>query len=482
MKYALLFAASALGIATLANGQNRIGTGDVSQTYATYCASCHGTNLEGGQGSSLVDGVWKYGGSDNEIAASIRNGYPDMGMIGWKDTLSEDEIRSLVIFIREKRQQALSEQLAAKTGPSNGVFRSERHAFTLEKVGEGTGIVWGMDFMPDGGIIATQRDGELWIFRDGQRLGPIEATPKVWQHGQGGLMEVQLHPDYEKNGWIYLGYSERGGRTDGGRDEGMTAIVRGRIKDGRWVDQQSIFHVPEEFHRSAGVHFGTRFVFQDGYLFFSIGDRGAQDQAQDLALPNGKVHRIWDNGEIPQDNPFVHIPGAYQSIWSYGHRNPQGLDAHPVTRELWSTEHGPRGGDETNLVKKGLNYGWPVITYGMNYNGKPITHKTAQEGLVQPKHYWVPSIAVCGIDFYEGDAFPYWKGDLFVAGLASEELHRLVIEGGKVVHDEIVMKGQGRIRDVASGPDGLLYVALVEASTRVGGIYRLAPAASSSDS
>ncbi|MGE9292617.1 MAG: PQQ-dependent sugar dehydrogenase, partial [Puniceicoccales bacterium] len=211
----------------------------------------------------------------------------------------------------------------------------------------------------------------------------------------------------------------------------------------------------------SGAHFGTRFVFKDGYLFFSMGDRGKQNMAQDVTRPNGKIHRIHDDGRIPEDNPFVDKPDAWPTIWTYGNRNPQGLDAHPITGALWETEHGPRGGDEVNLIRKGINYGWPVITYGMNYSGTPITDKTHAPGMEQPKHYWVPSIAVCGIDFYEGELFPNWKNNLFAGGLASNELHRIVInDDNEVVKDEIVLKGLGRIRDVASAPDGSLMLLL----------------------
>jgi glucose/arabinose dehydrogenase len=184
------------------------------------------------------------------------------------------------------------------------------------------------------------------------------------------------------------------------------------------------------------------------------------EMAQDLSRPNGKIHRIYDDGRVPGDNPFRAIANAYPTIWTYGNRNPQGLDMHPVTGEIWESEHGPRGGDEINVIQAGDNYGWPVITYGINYNGKPITDVTTAPGMEQPKHYWTPSIAVCGIDFYEGDQFPEWKYDLFAGGLASQELHRLQIEGEQIVSDEIILKDVGRVRDVASGPDGYLYVVL----------------------
>ena len=473
----IVLASLALAVATSASlfAQNRIGSGKVDELYQSHCASCHGKNLEGGSGQSLIDGIWKHGDTDEAIAKSIRDGFPELGMAPWKDALSDDQIRSLVIYIHEQNQLADSDALLKRLEPSNGVFQSDLHSFKLEKVVDADGILWSMDFLPNGDLIATERNGSLWIVRNGALTGPIEGTPDVWQHGQGGLLEVALHPDYAENRWIYLSYSENIGAEEGGKPAGMTAIVRGRIEDGKWIDQEEIFHAPGEFHTNAGVHFGSRFAFKDGYLYFSIGDRGRMDMAQDLARPNGKIHRIHDDGRIPSDNPFVDEPGAYGSIWSYGHRNPQGLDFHPETGELWETEHGPRGGDETNWIRKGLNFGWPVITYGMNYNGSPMTDQTAQEGMEQPMTYWVPSIAVCGIDFYEGNRFPDWKGNLFVSGMASQELHRLIISGNEIVGQEIVMKNQGRVRDLANGPDGYLYVSLTSGD-RKGSIYRLIPA------
>jgi glucose/arabinose dehydrogenase len=250
------------------------------------------------------------------------------------------------------------------------------------------------------------------------------------------------------------------GSNSAAQNAGMTAIVRGRIKDNAWTEEQTIFRAPESTYRGGGVHFGCRLVFQDGFLFFSIGERGQKEDAQDITRPNGKMHRVFDDGRIPPDNPFVSRPGAIPSIWTYGNRNPQGLDLHPVTGELWETEHGPRGGDELNIIRKGVNYGWPVITYGMNYNGTPITDITHKEGLEQPVIHWTPSIAVCGIDFYEGGKFPNWKNDLFVTGLARQELRRITIKGRTVAEQEVILKGIGRVRDVASGPDGFLYVIL----------------------
>jgi glucose/arabinose dehydrogenase len=298
---------------------------------------------------------------------------------------------------------------------------------------------------------------------------PITGIPDVWARGQGGMLEVALPPDHAESGWVYLAFSDP--RTVDGRPAAMTAVVRGRIEGHRWVDQQEIYRAPLETYRRTSHHFGTRLAFDgQGHLFFSIGDRGARDHAQQLDRPNGKIHRLRLDGSVPPDNPFTDRPDALASIWSYGHRNPQGLDFHPATGQLYSSEHGPRGGDELNLIEKAHNYGWPVITHGMNYNGTPITDRTEAPGMEQPITHWTPSIAVIGIDFYEGDRFPQWKHDLLVSSIASGNLRRVRVDGGKLVTDELLFNDQGRLRDVASGPDGLIYVLTTE-----GRILRLSP-------
>jgi len=322
------------------------------------------------------------------------------------------------------------------------------------------GRPWAVEFLPDGRLIYTEIAGALRVYDPASdRTTTISGTPEVWVHGQGGLLDVGLAPDHAETGWIYLAFAEPLGRV-GGRAAGLTAVVRGRIAGDRWVDQQDIWRPQADWARSAGVHFGTRLAFRDGYLFFSIGDRGRGDLAQDLGHPAGSVHRLHLDGRVPRDNPFVGQAGALDTIWSYGHRNPQGLVFRPGMDELWSAEHGPRGGDEVNLVLRGRNYGWPRVTFGMNYDGTPITAETSGLGLEPPVLHWTPSIAVCGIDFYTGAAFPAWQGDLFAGGLASEQLHRLRIRDGKVVTDEIVLRGIGRIRDVREGPDGFLYLVI----------------------
>jgi len=445
---------------------------EISQTYNLLCSGCHGANLEGGQTDSMLDDVWKHGGDDADLAKAIRDGFELQGMPGWKGELNEAQIRAMVVFIREKRAEASRRATTIAKPTDQELVQSREHAFRLRTVVDGLDTPWSMAFLPDGRWLVTELKGRLRVVENGRLLPEaVAGTPQVLAAGQGGLMEVALHPDYSKNGWIYLAYSDAapGDR----KDMGLTVVVRGRIKDNRWAEEQTIYRAPYELYRPGGVHFGCRLVFdRSGYLFFSIGERGHKEDAQNIARPNGKIHRIHDDGRIPADNPFVGRTNALASIWTYGNRNPQGLDLHPVTGELWETEHGPRGGDELNLILKGRNYGWPVITYGIDYNGTPISDLTEKAGMEQPVIHWTPSIAVCGIDFYEGNRFPKWKNSLFVTALAQQELRRVVLEGHRVTDQEVLFKNIGRLRDVACGPDGFLYVLLNKPDK----IVRLEPA------
>ena len=285
-------------------------------------------------------------------------------------------------------------------------------------------------------------------------------------------MDVVLHPQYADQGWIYLSYSEPLQGPIGGT-LGHTAIARGQLQEGRLADVEIVYRVPEQFYTPHSHHYGSRIVFdRAGFLYFAIGDRGQRLWAQNVEWPNGKIHRLHDDGAVPADNPFVGQEDAIESIWSYGHRNPQGMALHPETDQLWAAEHGPKGGDELNLVQRGLNYGWPAITYGINYDGTPITDQTHADGMEQPQTYWVPSIAVCGIDFYTGERFGNWQNDLLVTSLRFNRLHRLRLAGTEVVHDEIAYQGESRMRDVQTGPDGAIYLAVEDP----GRILRLVPA------
>ena len=337
------------------------------------------------------------------------------------------------------------------------IVKTEKVSFQVETYADGFEIPWGMAFLPDNRMMVTDRIGDLWIIeKDGKdKVKVIGEIPNVRSKGQGGMLDVAVHPDYNRNSYIYLSYS------DYSENKSHTSLIRAKLVNNSLVNSQIIFRPEEKFFTKRSLHFGSRIIFDDkGFIFFCIGDRGDRDLAQNLDMPNGKMYRIRDDGTIPIDNPFYYTKGAIKSIWSYGHRNPQGLAIHPSTRQLWEAEHGPRGGDEVNIILRGHNYGWPVITYGKNYSGTIISKLTHHEGMDQPVFHWTPSIAVCGIAFYEGSQFPEWKNNLLATSLKYERLHRVELDGMNMVKDEIIFEAESRVRDVEVGPDGIIYVAL----------------------
>jgi glucose/arabinose dehydrogenase len=312
-----------------------------------------------------------------------------------------------------------------------------------------------MAWLPDGRMLITERSGEIRIMENDLLLDTkVEGVPPVYARGQGGLLDIKLHPNYAENGWIYLSYSSPNPDGNGAH----TAVMRARLDGTNLVDQEKLFQAGP--YTTSGVHYGSRIVFDDqGYMFISVGERGTMENAQNLSNHSGKIHRLHDDGRIPEDNPFVNEAGAIASIWSYGHRNPQGMVRDAATGRLWAHEHGPRGGDELNIVERGKNYGWPVISYGINYNGTVLTELTEKEGMEQPVHQWTPSIAPCGMALYTGDQFPEWKGNLFVGALSFRYVARVVLDGDRFVEEEKLLDKVGRVRAIEQGPDGNLYVA-----------------------
>ena len=344
---------------------------------------------------------------------------------------------------------------------------SDQATFRVVEVAGGLEHPWAMAFLPDGDVLITERPGRLRIVREGVLdPTPIEGVPEVYASGQGGLLDVVLDPDFASNHLIYLSYAAEG------EDGAGTRVARARLGDGGLEDLEVIF---EGFMAGGGRHFGSRLGFDpDGYLFITLGERGQDEHAQELGDLAGKVVRLHPDGSVPEGNPFAGRDDAAPEVFSWGHRNPQGLAVHPETGRIWVVEHGPRGGDEVNLVAAGVNYGWPVITHGRAYSGLPMGEGSAKEGMAQPLHYWVPSISPSGLAFYGGDAFPQWQGDLFTGGLSGEVLARLELDGERVVEEERLLEGVlGRIRDVRVGPDGYLYLLTDESD---GGLHRLEPA------
>ncbi len=348
--------------------------------------------------------------------------------------------------------------------PDERVFKTEQYTVRAVTMVGGLYHPWGMAFLPDGRMILTERRGTMRLFENGKLVeSPIEGIPQAKEHGQGGLMDVALHPKYAENGWIYWTYNA------GKPGEYGTELARGKLGGTR--NAPSMTNVEVLFRMlpksSAGQHFGSRIVFdRNGYLFVTLGDRGdspakgAAHRAQQLNDHGGKSIRLHDDGRVPADNPFVKTPGAKPEIFTLGNRNMQGAALHPETGQLWAHEHGPQGGDEINILSAGSNYGWPVITYGANYgSGTKIGEGTSRADIVAPLHFWVPSIAPSGMAFYTGNNFPKWKGNLFVGALAKQTLVRLTLDGTKVVSEERMFEGKlGRLRDVRQGPDGNLYL------------------------
>jgi glucose/arabinose dehydrogenase len=339
--------------------------------------------------------------------------------------------------------------------PPKNAIESEKHAFRVVRLVEGLSFPWSIAFLPDGRMLVTERDGRLRIVSRDFKLDPkpVEGVPAVVATGQGGLFDVALHPKFAENQIIYLAYNGAG---NGGWG---TELVRARLDGHRLVESKTLFRLDPKSR--AGQHFGGRIVFdRHGYLYLTLGDRGSKDRAQRLDDHAGSVIRLHDDGRVPQDNPFTKRSGARPEKYTLGNRNMQGAALHPVTGELWTHEHGPQGGDEINVMRAGRNYGWPVITYGVNYGiGTRIGEGTHKEGMEQPLYKWVPSIAPSGMAFYQGDKFPRWQGNILVGALRSEMLVRLELDGEKIVREERLIKGVlGRIRDVRVGPDGYVYL------------------------
>lgn len=467
------------------------GAQSIADLWQNNCVNCHARDGHGGGAGTLtllVDEKFdeKF---DKPFFDAIKNGIEGTAMPGYAATMNDQQIWGLVVHIRELQARERRNRLGSPKAV-NGVYTTQHASYKIEDVVGGLNVPWSVDFLPEGGalsgMLVAERPGPVRLFKDGKLSDPIKGTPTVRNRGQGGMMDIAHHPEYAKNGWIYLSYAD--GMSRNGRNNGFTKIVRGKITSGsdglQWTDQETIFEAKPEHYVASDIHFGCRIVFQKAdagkwYTYFCIGERGMGELAQDLSRPNGKVYRLWDDGAVPTDNPFVGRPNVYEQIWSYGHRNPQGL-VFDHEGLLWDTEHGPRGGDELNLIKRAQNYGWPEAAFSINYNGAALVTPWGKDGkardgapIEMPATRWLPSIAACGLDVMNEKAFPQWNGDLMAGGLAGQNVDRVRVKGGKVIEREEILHGLGRVRDVVCGPDGCLYIALNDPDK----IIRLVPAA-----
>ena len=427
------------------------GQQSAAMNYQKFCAGCHGQNLE-----KFAVNRWMDRKDNSSIVNSIKNGAEILGMPAFQKTFTDEEIEALAAYVKKGIPEDKSKLKPALT--EGGVVHSEVQRFTVDTVVTGLKVPWGLAFLPNGDLLISEREGTLHTFSKGKLSAPITGLPPIRAEGQGGLLDICLHPDYKNNGWIYIAYSAL--NTESKKTISSTAIMRAKLQNGKLTNQQIIYKGSPETAYSH--HYGIKMVFDNkGHIFFGNGDRGQHfDFPQKLDNTNGKMHRLNDDGSVPEDNPFVKTSGAIPSIYSYGHRNPQGTVIHPVTGELWITEHGPRGGDELNLVKPGLNYGWPVICYGINYDGTVLTPLTEKEGMEQPAFYWIPSIGPCGMTFVTGDRYKNWKNNILVGSLSFQYLERLVLKEKSVMHREKLLEGSGRVRNVVMSPDGYIYVAI----------------------
>ncbi len=469
-------------------GRGRGGPSPGSVLWTAQCAGCHGNDSAGGRAPSLFDQKWLDSTTDERIANSIKNGVPNTEMEGFKASLTDEQIFQLIAHIRTQTGAPLRPRAQFNESPNGTVIKSAKQTFKVELVADGLMTPWGMSFLPDGRLLVTERDGRLQIVDKG-KLTLVTGTPKAHVQQDGGYLDVEVHPQYARNGWIYLAYVEdqpgyvapppapappapdpaapapAGAGRGGGRGgqvfvPSMTVVVRGKIdKNNQWTSEQTIFRAPATLYTTSGAHYGSRLLFdKENHLFFTLGERNGNNPnyAQDLTSPLGKVHRFNDDGTVPKDNPFVNTPGAVGSIWTYGHRNPEGLAWDPVTGALWESEHGPNSADEVNVLIKGHNYGWNLVS-----KQGPPQYKLSAPDMDDPVVYYTPTFAPAGIAFYTGDKYPGWKNtSLFVCGLAGQALRRLDVKGNTVTSQEIVFDQFGRVRDIVQGPDGYFYVAV----------------------
>jgi glucose/arabinose dehydrogenase len=433
----------------------------VPAAYPLYCAGCHGASLQGGSAGTLVKEDWTYGRRKGDMRRNIKFGIKGTDMVAWGSVLNDSLIDGLVEYIYDAQSRRPDGE---KSLPE--VISTEKGRLQIATwIGDGLEKPWAIEFVDEQNAFVSQRQGQL-LEIEGGKLNPIPVSGTPATHAvssTGGYMDIALDPEYAISGWIYLAYSAVSEGSDVmDRDApALTKIIRGKIIDHHWLEQQTLFQVPDSLLVVKGNRWGCRMLFdQQGYLYFTIGDMGQAMASQDLTKATGKVFRINRDGTIPADNPFVNQPGALKAIFTIGNRNVQGIAQHPQTGEIWATEHGPMGGDELNILRSGKNYGWPITTFGVDYSGEVVSDKTSLPGVVDPVYQWTPSNGICPLTFVNSSLFSNWGNSLVAGALAYEELFRLEVQNGKVMRQEMLLKGFGRVRDLKFGPDGALFVVL----------------------
>ena len=480
---------AALGMTAAALAADPQLPGDPQRGAALYASSnCQGCHGRGGIGetSPTLLGPWKYGGDPVSMARSIREGFtPLMLPMGGKQ-LSDPEINDIVAYLIDTASKLTPEQRARAAlnrpqGPPAGIVHSAVEDFRVEWLAN-FAAPYSMDFLPDGTLLVSETGGTLRMFAHGKVLPePVAGAPSgditgMTQWFRRANLSLAVHPDYRRNGWVYL-LTARKAQRPGAEGLPLTVTVhRGKLRDGKWVDGENILDIPTESTDSLRIKFDAAGMLYVGTPYGSKDYSGAgeNEPSQDLSRPDGKILRIRDDGSVPPDNPFAARAGAYPYTWSYGHREPSGL-TFDGAGELWSVEDGPRGGDELNHIRKGRNYGWPVITWGHRYDNQPVAANPTRDGMEQPVVSWAPSPAVSDVEWYGGNAFPRWRGSFFVGSFKQRDLFRVTVDGDRMTLVETVMHNVDRIRDIAAGPDGLIYVL-----TDGGDLLRLVPARSGS--
>ena len=488
--------------------------GPYEQVYSQHCANCHGKQMEGNaHASALVGNELKHGESITLLSQGIEKGYLEQGMPAFGEMLSEGEIKGVAIYISEMRKNFSMADFNIKKQMHipDGRIESEEMNFQLETVIEGLDP-WPYSIapLPDGGFLLSEKMRGLSIISpEGEQSSLIQGLPDISSskeagkeptgliHGLGWILEVALHPGYEENGWVYISYGDRCKKCNTWSEANYTGyisllkIIRGRIEDQQWVDQETIWEANKEMYTpSPETAMGGRMAFdEEGYLYFSLGAKlylphepftiESFHGIQDLSMPYGKIHRVHDDGRIPNDNPYTKQENAIGSIWTIGHRSPQGLDFDKETQVLWGTEMGPRGGDEVNHLKKAHNYGWPLVSHGVNYTGTQVEFGTLLNldpdsmELEGPVVDLTPSPAVSNLIVCRSPAYPGWEGNLIVGSLKATQLYRMVVQDGHLIHQETLIDNLARIRDIEQGPDGYIYLLLEHVDG--GAIVRMKP-------